>query len=506
MASGSPACSRNRPAPEPGLTILLGRDTEGLDPHTSGLVLQTQMALANVYDALVDFDPLMALRPALASAWTNPDERTWDFRLASGVAFPSGGTLTSRDVVFSVLRARDHPRSVLRASLSRVAEVSELGPDRVRVRTKEPDSHLIAQLRHVYVVSRACAEKGGDAALAAGDCGTGSYLVVSRGVGERIDLVANPVCWRGQPAIPRVRLLAACASAADDPRVLQPPRLLMRVDPGAACPVPAGLVSRSRAGLGVWYLGFDLRERPSPGVGAGSGASGNPFRDPRVRAAVANAIDRPRLVRDAFQGLGYPSGQLVPAFVFGFNPVLFPPPRALEKARRLLSESRFPRGFTVRLDLREMSSNLAAPLHRDLGEIGIRVEPSLHPDGRFFEHLRAGASSLFVLRFFCWTGDAQDVLDQVVHSPDEDFGLGAFNHSADREVVPGLDRAIEEARRRPGPAARLAAIQEALRAVAEAHLVVPLVLASDVTAASPEVRHEPRADGFLLAREVGLDR
>jgi hypothetical protein len=153
-----------------------------------------------------------------------------------------------------------------------------------------------------------------------------------------------------------------------------------------------------------------------------------------------------------------------------------------------------------------MAADLGPGLARDLLDIGIRADVRVSSDTDFFARMERGESSLFALRFFCWTGDAQDVLDQVVHSPDSRQGLGAFNYSADSKVLSGLDTEIEAARRDLQVSVRLPKLQGALRRVADANLAIALVEGVDVTVASPGVDFTPRADGFLLARDVRLSR
>src|SRR5438128_1525006 len=86
------ACA-HKGAPPDTLVVAADRDVEGIDPHTSGQVLQTQTVLANVYEGLITFDAQMSLVPALALSWSNPDELTWDFQIRTGVPFQTGGVL-----------------------------------------------------------------------------------------------------------------------------------------------------------------------------------------------------------------------------------------------------------------------------------------------------------------------------------------------------------------------------------------------------------------------------
>ena len=103
--TGSGSC-RRPPLP---VRIAIHSAVQSFDPHLQNEVL-TAAVLANLYDGLTEFDEESRIRPALAATWTNPDERTWVFRLRPGVHFHDGRPLTAEDVVFSFLRARNHPR------------------------------------------------------------------------------------------------------------------------------------------------------------------------------------------------------------------------------------------------------------------------------------------------------------------------------------------------------------------------------------------------------------
>ena len=86
MLAGALACRNVASLPDT-LVVFAERDVEGLDPHTSGQVWQTQMLLANVYESLVSLDAQMVPRPALAVSWSNPDDFTWEFEIRPGSAF-----------------------------------------------------------------------------------------------------------------------------------------------------------------------------------------------------------------------------------------------------------------------------------------------------------------------------------------------------------------------------------------------------------------------------------
>ncbi|MEO6324398.1 MAG: ABC transporter substrate-binding protein [Thermoanaerobaculia bacterium] len=502
LAIAAGACARRQAAPDM-LVIASERDVEGLDPHTAGQVLQTQTVLANVYEGLVTFDPQMSLVPALALSWTNPDELTWDFQIRGAVPFQSGGLLEGDDVVFSLQRARDNPRSVLRGALAHVTEIRALAHDRVRVVTSRADASLISRLRQVFIVSRRFMAANGEGALAARSAGTGPYRVASRREGETIDLTRFDEYWRGTPAIPKARFVArSFGEAALAAQVPPTGRLLFRLKPGTPAAQAGENVRYATPGLGVQYLSFDLRRRTSPRVRLRAGQSGNPFLDGRVREAVALVLDHPRLLREAAGEDGFTPTQLVPPDVFGFDPSIAAPRRNRDEARRLMASSDFAAGFDVELDLRPLNTAMAPALVRDLAELGILVSPNILPDKEFFGRLASGDSSLCILRFFCWTGDAQKILDDVFHSRDRSTGLGEFNFAYESNPVPGIDAEIEASRSASAPAVRLNLLQQAMRRVVVSRLAIPLLQDKDVTYAPPDLEWTPREDGFRLVFEA----
>jgi peptide/nickel transport system substrate-binding protein len=478
------------------LAILAERDVEGLDPHTAGQVWQTQMVLANVYEGLIAFDARMSLTPALAVAWSNPDERTWDFELRPHVAFQTGGFVEADDVVFSFRRARDHPDSALRVALAGVEEVRALAPDRVRIRTREADAFLLARLREVFVVSRRYVEQHGEAALATTSCGTGPYQVAARTPGASVDLARFPGHWRGPAHIPQARFVARSFGAPDLAQLLPADTpLLFWARPGS--PVwplaQQQAVAHPAPGLAVLYLSFDLRPRAA-----------RPFMDARVRRAVAASIDRDALVRLAMAGEAIAASQLVPPTVLGFDPQLAPQRRDAAAAQRLMAESPAADGFDVDLNLRESQAALSGPLAQQLSAVGIRVHIHTWADEDFFHQAAAGALALAVHRFSCWTGDAQTFYDKVIHSRRPAVGYGIFNFAYDDDPEPGLDYDIEESRHLLNPNRRLLALQHIMRRILDAGLAIPLIQEKDLVFTSPQVVYTPRADTFRMLYEMDL--
>ena len=62
------------------LRISLSDDATTLDPHVADLSINNRL-LNNIYEGLIMRDKDFKLAPALAVSWSQPDAKTWRFKL-----------------------------------------------------------------------------------------------------------------------------------------------------------------------------------------------------------------------------------------------------------------------------------------------------------------------------------------------------------------------------------------------------------------------------------------
>ncbi len=476
--ASSGACGK----PPAVVRIAVHSAPQSFDPHLQNEVL-TAAILANLYDALTEFDRESRVVPALAAEWRNPDERTWVFRLRPGVKFHGGRPMTADDVVFSLDRARNHPETGMASYLVEVESVRAVDPFTVEIRTRRPFAALLAKLSPIAIVPRGSPER------ITRPEGTGSYRL-ERARPDGMDLAPFPDGWRGadgllplafvveaDPARRVARLLAGEADIANGLAENAVEELR-----GAEC-------CRELAvpGSTVEYL------RLSPDV--------PPFRDWRVRKAIDLAVDRPGFVAAAHSGLGLPIGQLVVPGVFGFAPDLKPTPRDLPQARRLLAEAGFPEGFDVVLEHRPgRRGDLIAA---QLGEAGVRVRARESPWTELHPRLRRGEVGFYFGGVVAQTAEASDVLDGFVHTRDEARGYGITNHS--RYSNRKADALIEEAAASLEMTRRRELLKEAMRVVMADLNIIPIAGLYEVYGLREGIRFTPRLDMKLLGREVSRE-
>ncbi len=161
------------------------------DPHFANETVVSS-TLSNVVEGLVRFSSYLEVQPALAVRWQQENPTTIRFWLRRGVAFHNGQELTAQDVVASVLRARDHPRSQLKHLVRDVVGVTAEEPFTVVVRTAGPAPTILKRLVFVLVVP---ADQAKDQEIQV-PIGTGPYRIVKR-PGTSLEMRA--VAWWGGP-------------------------------------------------------------------------------------------------------------------------------------------------------------------------------------------------------------------------------------------------------------------------------------------------------------------
>jgi len=109
----------------------------------------------------------------------------------------------------------------------------------------------------------------------------------------------------------------------------------------------------------------------------------SPFADKRVRAAVEYAIDRPALAKMIGYGKYEPITQLAGSNFLGHVPDFDPRPFNPQKARQLLAEAGYPKGFQTKILTADQNRDLAAALKAYLGDAGIEVDLDIADTARY---------------------------------------------------------------------------------------------------------------------------
>jgi peptide/nickel transport system substrate-binding protein len=468
-------CGGAAPSVQRPLRIALASGPLSLDPHASELA--SLSLLRNLYDALTAFDAGDRVGPSLAQTWENPDELTWIFHLRHGVVFHDGHPFTSRDVLFSIERARQHGGEIA-TYLVAVDTVTAVGDFEVKITTSRAYPILLNKLAFVLIVPQ-----GAPSAIRR-PVGTGPYQLASWVDGKSFTLRAFPSYWGAAPAEPVVDMLLMPVVEArvrhllsDDVDLIEEPSITNydRIRSHDGCRV------LEQPSLGVTYLALQAGRKP--------------LDDPRVRRAISLAIDRGALVRLALHGVVHPSGQLVPRNVFGFAPDIAVPARDLPTVRSLLASAGYPQGIDLRLQMRPGLQREHDELVSQLAQAGIRVKTIERELAQY-----GGDADLSFASWYSVSGDASDFFDVMAHSPAQTQGYGMGNFIGSRD--PELDRLIEESATTLDLANRGRQLQRAMRVVVGQNVYIPLYSSPLLYGTRTTVDWQPRSDSMILAATI----
>lgn len=195
--------------------------------------------------------------------------------------------------------------------------------------------------------------------------------------------------------------------------------------------------------LGVEYINFNVTKPP--------------FQDPRVRRALAMAIDRAAIAQNVFAGSRQAAGGIVPPNCGGYvGPA--PQPFDVATARQLLAEAGFPGGkgfpalaIQVRNDesMARMAEAIQAMWLRDLG-IRVTIEP--YEQKTWLQNQQTLSHTIGILG---WTADFPDAITFL-----DVFRTGNGNNWTGWGS-PEYDRLLDEAAVTADAAGRLTLLQQA---------------------------------------------
>src|SRR5437773_6037520 len=309
------------------------------DPATLPPQITPFGILFALHDAMVRPLPGQKMGLGLAEAWTeSSDALSYEFRLRRGLKFHNGDAVTAEDVKFSFERYKGAGARELSA---RVRQVNIVDPLTVRFVLKEPWPDFMTYYGTTATAAGIVDPKKyitqvGDDGFRKAPVGAGPYRFVSHTPGVEVVLEAYPGYWRHAPYVKRLvmksvpegttRVAMLKKGEADMAFVLDGPEAEnVQRDPRLA------LVATRHAS--VFWIEFADQWDPK-----------SPWHDKRLRQAVNYALDRKAISDAACLGFCPPSGVIVPR-VMDYALQVEPHPYDPQKAKQLLAEAGYPRGF-----------------------------------------------------------------------------------------------------------------------------------------------------------------
>jgi peptide/nickel transport system substrate-binding protein len=443
----------------------------------------------HVIEPLVEFDTEKKdYVGVLAESWEFQEKR-WVFKLRKGIKFHNGAPLTSKDVVFSVEKMRDTKGGSLQApNFKDVTEIQTPDDYTVIFVTKRPMATFLDRVENRFIVSKEAAEKSGDPWYK-NLVGTGPYKLVSYQRGGNMVFTRNDGYWGGKADIKEVVFRKVTEDAAR----------LAALEAGQADfinNVPIHEVARLRRhpriridqieGLRMFFLTMNVAMKP--------------FDNKLVRQAVNYSVDAPSIVKNIFDGIGYPVNGPVGPQVLGSDPNLKRYPYDPKKANELLSKAGYHDGCDVQLYYsagrypkdKEVCQVVAAQMVKG----GFRVELISQEWALFWgkEGVNGGKLPFYYIGRGSLT-DADTLYDQY-------FRTGTTKRC--NYSNPEFDKLIEAEQKIADTKKRIVILQQAGKILMEEVPYVPLYNLADIYGAAKNLLWKKRPDERILGWDMKI--
>jgi peptide/nickel transport system substrate-binding protein len=314
-------------------SVVLGmvlEPTPGLDPTMAAAAAIGEVVHYNILEGLTKVTDGGSVLPLLCVDWTNdPDGKSYNFKLRTGVKFSDGTPFDAEAVRFSFERAKasDSTNKAKKTVFDNISSIATPAPDTVILTLHNPDATLPFRLAEntAVILSPKSA-----ATTATQPVGTGPFKLDSWQKGTAITLVK----WDGYRDAAAIKLRRATFRFINDNAAQVAALLAGDID------------GMPRFGAVQNLKQFQGDKRFVVGIGSTTGkcilAINNkkkPLDDVRVRRAISHAIDRKAFIDGVLEGLAAPIGSHAAPTDLGYLDLTGLYPYDPEKAKALLKQA-----------------------------------------------------------------------------------------------------------------------------------------------------------------------
>jgi peptide/nickel transport system substrate-binding protein len=476
-------------APKRGGTLkaAFSADPAGFDP-VRGPSGMSHVVIEQVYSTLMALDPDAKPYPELAESYEMAsDGLQYTFKLRPGVKFHNGDDLTAEDVKFTFdrLRAKDSGYSY-GAQVETIDGVDVVDPLTIRFRLTKSTGPFLVYMAFPgsSIVPKKLVESGHD--LNAQPIGAGPFKFVSYEPRSAIKFERNPNYFQpGKPYFDAMEFriisdVTALTSAVMSGEVNFsneiPPKDWANVQTNA------DLKTLSLEGSRFYWLLPNNNSKPMD--------------NPKVRQAIAFALDRKALVTGAFFGQATPIlGGVIPQWNWAYAGLnYFKQGPDVAKAKTLLAEAGVPNGFETSMTIASSFPAMVAMapiIQANLAAVGIKAKIGTMEIPRYWDEV--WGPSKFDITTMYWVSPLADPDDFVTNNYKCGMAINV-QKSCSKE----MDAILEEAKAGSTLEIRKAAYRKQQELSLEEMDIAPLVNAWLLMAYSNKLQgFTPLRTGFL---------
>ncbi len=369
---------------------LIPGPTKDLEPHTLA-DLGGFEAAGIAGEFLTRTNTTLQLTPELATTWkANATATVWTFTLRQGVKFQSGQSFGADDVVATYKRLTDSKSGSQALSafggVLTPAGVQKVDDHTVAFHLEAPNAnfpYLTCETTYQAIILPADYKVGTYTTLAQT---TGAFKLMSYtpGVGAKYDRFDG--WWGGMAPLDGVDATFYNEDAA----------------------VVSALLGNQLDLVGQINVtsGRAILNNPNAVVIPAHGAShrqvpmrvdlNNPFKDWRVRQALALTLDRPAIIKTLFSGFAQPGNDSPFAPIYpSTNKSVGQRHKNIAKAKKLMAAAGYPNGFSITLTTEQVGEipQLAQIIQRSATQIGIKIKLNVMTSAKYFSGTGSGPPS-----------------------------------------------------------------------------------------------------------------
>jgi glutathione transport system substrate-binding protein len=354
------------------------------DPYDANDTLSQAMA-KSFYEGLFGFDKDMKLVPVLAESYTvSSDGLVYTVKLKRGVKFHDGTDFNAAAVKANLDRVINPDNKLKRYSLyNNIAKTDVVDDATARITLKTPFSAFVNQLAHPsgVMISPAALAKYGSKDIAFNPVGTGPFKFVEWKATDYLKVARFDGYWK--KGYPKVDTITWKPVVDNNSRAA----MMQTGEAHFTFPVPYEVaeVLKTKPELDVVaapsivlrYLSMNTQQKP--------------FDNPKVRQAIAYAINKDAVAKVAFNGYAAPAEGVAPQGV-EYAVKLGPWPHDVAKAKQLLAEAGYPNGFETELWSaynHTTAQKVTQVLQQQLQQVGIRTKITLLEAGQRVEKVES---------------------------------------------------------------------------------------------------------------------
>lgn len=429
-----PLCACGTKPDSDTLVMIIESSPTNLDPRI-GIDAQSERIDSLIFDDLLDRDEHLNVKPALAESWEIPNPVTYVFHLHHGVKFHDGRPLTSRDVKWTFDSLLEGKVRGTRAAAYRFVDHIDAPDDyTVTFHLKEPFVTLLWNLSDGAMGIVPC---GSLDEISRHPIGSGPFKFVSAEQDKQVTIARNDDYWREKARIKNVRFAVVPDSTT---RALELRKgsadiasNALTFDTVIALEKESDLIVQRAPGTVLSYMAFNARDPI--------------LKDPRVRRALAYAIDRKPILEYLGRGFARPADSVLPPESWAYNGNVTHYDHDPDRARELLDQAGYPLvngvrfHMTMKTSTEESTRLLSAVLQQQLREVGVILNIRTFEFATFFTDVTHGAFQFYSLRWISGNEDP-DIFEYVFDSdkfPPHGANRGYYSN-------PQVDRLISEAR------------------------------------------------------------